>query len=163
MVVSAAVIVSVVIVVVVVVAVIVIAVIVVSVVVIFVLAVVMTVIVPVLFAHFVAVKLLFPAHMPSPVGPFTFVRIRAVVSEPWIISVIHIGVEALGAVEPWTRADEDPAREPLRPVITERRTTIWRIVEIAVGAGRGHSDGSYRDWCHRNRCVHSNIDAHLRR
>lgn len=156
MVVSAAVIISVVIVVVVVVAVIVVFIVVVAMV--FVLAVVMTVIMPVLFAHFVAVKLFFPAHMPSPVGPFAPVRIRAVVSEARIVGVIHVAVETLRTMEPGTRADEDPAREPLRPVITERRTAIWRIVEITVGAYWGN-----RDWSHWNRCVHSNIDAHLRR
>lgn len=126
--------------------------------VVFVLAVVMTVIVPVLFAHFVAVKLPFPAYMPSPVGSVTTVRVNALISKPRVVSVIHISVEALGTMEPGTRAKEDSAHEPLRPVIAERRTAIWRVVEITVRAHWG-----YRDRDHRNRCVHSNIDTHLRR
>ena len=128
--------------------------------VVFVLAIVMSVVVPVLFAHFIAVKLPFPAYVSSPIGSFPPVWVSPPVPESRIESVVHIAVEALGAMEPGTRADEDSARKPLWPVITERRTAIWRIVEITVRADRGYPN---RDRDHRNRCVYSNIDAHLRR
>jgi hypothetical protein len=158
-VVPATVVISVVIVVIVVVVFVVVVIMVGAVAVVFVLAVVMAVIVPVLFAHFIAVKLSFPTYVPSPIGSFTTVGVNAPISKPRVVSVIHISVEALGAMEPGTCTDEDSADKPLRPVIAERRTTIWRIVEITVRADWGYRD---RDRDHRNRCVHSNIDAHLR-
>src|ERR1700761_6444978 len=94
-----------------------------------VLAVVMPVIVPVLFAHFIAVKLPFPAHVSSPVGSFTPMRVNPSISEPRVESMVHVTVEALRAMEPGARADEDSGHEPLRAVVAERRTAIWRIVE----------------------------------
>jgi hypothetical protein len=109
-----------------------------AVVVVFVLAIVVPVIVPVLFPHFVATKVPFPAHMPSPIGSITPVRKGTPVAETGIEMVIHIAVEAFGAMKPWSSANEDSTRKPLRSVIAEGSAGIGRVIEVSVWTSRGH-------------------------
>jgi len=128
------------------------------VVVVLVLAVVVPVIgVHVLLAHFVAMKLPFPACVSAPIGSFAPMRIRPSVSEPWIICAVYISNKAHGTVKPGTRAEKHSANKPLRSVITERGTGIRRVIEVSVGANRRNYDRR-----RRNGRAHSNTDVDLR-
>jgi hypothetical protein len=63
-----------------------------------------------------------------------------------IEAVIHVTIEAVGAVEPGAGTDENAANEPVRPVIAIRGAIIRRIVEVPVRAiGRGPKIYADRD------------------
>jgi hypothetical protein len=65
-----------------------------------------------------------------------------------IVTVIDVAVEAAGTVEPGASADEDPADEPIRPVVAIGSAAIRGVVEVSVGAHRGYPNVD-RDlsWC----------------
>jgi hypothetical protein len=112
----------------------------VAVVVVLVLTVVMPVIVPVLFVHFIAAKMLIPAHVPTPIGPLAASRKRASVTEAWIELAIYVSVKAFGTMKPGSGTDEDSSDEPLRSVVAQRSAGIWGVIKVTVWANRGHSD-----------------------
>jgi hypothetical protein len=55
-----------------------------------------------------------------------------------IVTVIDVTVEAAGTMEPGASTDEDPADEPIRPVVAIGSTAIRGIVEVSVGTHRGY-------------------------
>jgi hypothetical protein len=65
---------------------------------------------------------------------------RAMVPMMRIVAIVDVAIEAVRAVEPGPSSNEHPARKPIRPVVTVGRTVIWRVVEVAVGAHRCHSN-----------------------
>lgn len=113
-------------------------------VVVFVFTVMMAVVVVVVLL--VAMPVLIPTGMTSPVSMFAVHGIRAVISMARIVIGIDVSVKTRRTAEPRPSADEYASCKPLRPVIAKRRTLVGRVIEIAVRA----------DGCH------SNIDADLR-
>jgi hypothetical protein len=67
-------------------------------------------------------------------------RDRSGVSVMRIIAVVDVAIKAVMAVKPGTSSNEQPASEPIRPIVAVGRTVIWGIVEVAVGAHRRHSN-----------------------
>ncbi len=65
---------------------------------------------------------------------------RSAVTLTRIIPVVHMAVESARAAEPWARADEQSAAEPIRAIVAIGRTTVGGIVEVAVGTVGSHSD-----------------------
>src|ERR1700679_2839644 len=51
-------------------------------------------------------------------------------------TVVYVALESVRAMKPGASANERAARKPFRAVIAVRRTRIWSIVIIAVGACR---------------------------
>ena len=54
--------------------------------------------------------------------------------------VIHVAMEVGGTVKPWTGADENAARKPLRAVIAIRRAGVGSVTEIPIGTDRSRAD-----------------------
>jgi hypothetical protein len=75
------------------------------------------------------VELLFPAP-----------RHRSSVTVTRIIAVVDVAVKAVRAVKPGASSKEQPANEPIRPIVAVGRTVIWGIVEVPIGADRRHSN-----------------------
>jgi hypothetical protein len=67
-------------------------------------------------------------------------RERSSVSAMRIIAVVDVAVKAVMAVKPRTSSNEQPANEPIRPIVAVGSTVIWGIVEVPVGAHRCHSN-----------------------
>ena len=65
---------------------------------------------------------------------------RSVIAVTRIEAVIDVAIEAVRAVEPGAGSDEDSVGKPVGPVVAVGRAFIRRIVKVAVGANRGHSD-----------------------
>ena len=105
-----------------------------------VLAVMVPVVVPHFHAAIVAVPVLFPTGMPSPVCAFSAPRKRTMVSKTWIIGAIDISVKAYRPMKPRPGAEEHASREPLRPVIAKRGARIRCIVEVAIGTHWRHAN-----------------------
>jgi hypothetical protein len=100
--------------------------------------------VPASVAHLVPMEVGMAFRMPAEVVALPFislaaVRIRAVVVFP-VVVVIHPAVKFAAAVVPGSRANEDPAVEPLRTVIPIGRAVIRRIRVIAIRTYRGRPD-----------------------
>jgi len=93
----------------------------------------------------IAMPVLIPTGVASPVGMFSVHGIRAVIYMARIVIGINVSVKATWTTEPRPGADENASCEPLRPVIAERRALVGRVIEIAV-----RTDGR-----------HSNVDADL--
>jgi len=102
-------------------------------------------------------------------GASAALRRWAVVAVAWIIAIVDMAVEAGTAVVPGTSSDEQPAVEPVRPIVAIGRAVIRRIVVIAIGAYRRDSDADrYLGWCsgssgkkhgahcRKNKSLHSN-------
>ena len=70
----------------------------------------------------------------------TALRQRTSITMMGIKAVIHVAVKPCRSVEPWSGADKEAAREPVRSVVAVRSTAIWRVVKISVGADRRRSD-----------------------
>jgi hypothetical protein len=83
-------------------------------------------------AHFISMKV-----VESPVSTLWK---RAVVPMSRVETIVHVAVEAMGAVEPGTGSDKDTAVEPFRPVVSVRGAAIWSIVEVTVWTSRRYSD-----------------------
>jgi len=81
-------------------------------------------------------------------GASATLRRRTVVTIAWIVAIVDVAVESGAAVVPGTSSDEQPAVEPVRPIITIGRAVIRSIVVIPIGACRRYSDAN-RDlgWC----------------
>ena len=58
---------------------------------------------------------------------------RAGVTVVGIIAVINVAIEAARAMEPRSGSDKDSASEPIRPIISVRRTVVRGIVVVAIG------------------------------
>ena len=106
----------------------------------FVLAIVIAVVVVVFSVILVPVPLSLPAGVTSPVGVFSVCGEWAVIAEVWVVGVIDVPVKTDRSVKPRSGAQEYPSYKPLRTVVTKRRTSIGRVVEIAVRADRLCSD-----------------------
>jgi hypothetical protein len=63
-----------------------------------------------------------------------------------IIAVVDMAVKAARSVEPGARSNEHSAKEPIRPIIPVRRTTIGSIVVVSVGTD-GRSSNVDGDLC----------------
>lgn len=89
--------------------------------------------------------------------------VRPVIPVPKIEAMIHVAMEALGAVEPGSGTDEYASAEPLGAVVAIGRTVIGRNFVIPVGAlGRRPDIHTHRDlWscigsgCKKQPCCHS--------
>jgi hypothetical protein len=57
-----------------------------------------------------------------------------------IIAVVDVAVESVTAVKPGASAKKHPANEPIGPIVAVGSTVIWSIVEVPIGAHRGHSN-----------------------
>jgi hypothetical protein len=65
---------------------------------------------------------------------------RSSVTVMRIIAVVDVAVEAMGAVKPGASANKQPASEPIGPIVAVGSTVIGSIVEVSIGAHRGHSN-----------------------
>jgi hypothetical protein len=72
--------------------------------------------------------------------PLSMLRHRSDVSVVRIIAIVHVTIEVMTAMKPWASSNENPAIEPIRPVITIGSAVIRGIVEVTVRAHRRHSD-----------------------
>lgn len=64
------------------------------------------------------------------------IRKRPMVPKPRVVPVVHMPIKSMWPVEPGPRADKDPTRKPVRPIVPVGRTVIRRIVEIAIRTNR---------------------------
>ena len=64
----------------------------------------------------------------------------SVVTMTRIVAVVDVAIKAVGSMKPGARSNKHTAREPIRPIVAVGRTIIWRVVEVAVGAYRRHSN-----------------------
>jgi hypothetical protein len=56
--------------------------------------------------------------------------------------MIYVSIKAFWSVKPWTRANEYAPREPFRPIIPIRSTTVrWNLI-VSIGTHRGSADGN---------------------
>lgn len=62
----------------------------------------------------------------------TALWIWTVIAVTIVEAVIYVAVEAVRAVEPWSGADEDAAREPLRAIVAIRSTGIRRCFVVTI-------------------------------
>jgi hypothetical protein len=67
-------------------------------------------------------------------------RHRSSVTVTRIIAVVDVAVKAARAVKPGASSNEQPANEPIRPIVAVGRTVIWGIVEVPIGAHRRDSN-----------------------
>jgi len=67
-------------------------------------------------------------------------RRRSSVTATRIIAVVDVAVKAAMAVKPGASSNEQPANEPIRPIVAVGSTGIWGIVEVPVGAHRRDSN-----------------------
>jgi len=95
--------------------------------------------------HFIRLEVCDLIEMIFRRGSLPTSRHRAVIAMIRMETIIHMAVEALGAVKPWTSANEDATCKPLRAVVTVWCAGVRRDVVIAVR--------TYR--------CDSNVDAHL--
>ena len=109
-------------------------------VVILVLAVVISVIVADFIVELVAMPLVFPAAMASPIGMLAAHGEGPAISEVRIIVVVDVSVESNRSAEPGTRAIKYAPAEPFRAVVAEGCALVRRVVEVAVRADRRHAD-----------------------
>jgi len=109
-------------------------------VVVFVLAVVMAIVMADLTTIFAAMEISLPSAMATPVCVLAANGEPAMVAEARIVGAINISAEADGAVEPWSRSEEDSAGKPCWSVIAERCATIGSVVVIAIGTNRLNAD-----------------------
>jgi hypothetical protein len=73
---------------------------------------------------------------------FSARRHRSLIAAAWIVAVIDVTVETLGAVEPRTRANENSAHKPVRAVVTVGGTIIRSVVKVTVRTDRRHPDAN---------------------
>jgi hypothetical protein len=71
---------------------------------------------------------------------FTACWHRPFVSVLYVEVIIDIAAESLGTVEPRSRSNKDAAGEPLRPIVSIRRTRIWSVVVVTVRTDGSRSD-----------------------
>jgi hypothetical protein len=71
---------------------------------------------------------------------FPALRSRPVVTVMRIVAVVDVAVEATGAMEPGASSEEDPANEPIGPIVAIGSALIWGIVKIPVRAYRRRSN-----------------------
>src|SRR5580698_3082909 len=76
--------------------------------------------------------------------------IRAMIPVARIVAIIDMAIKPARAVIPGAGSDEHPTQKPIGPIITIRRTFIRSVVEVAVGADRGHPNVD-RYLCRRTR------------
>lgn len=105
---------------------------------------VLPIVVPVIVPDFVVilipVPLMFPATMSAPVGMLAAPGERTAVSEMRIVVMVDVAMKAHRAAEPWPGAIKYASAEPLWTVVAEWRALIGRVIEVAVGAHRCHSN-----------------------
>jgi hypothetical protein len=71
---------------------------------------------------------------------FSAPRQRSNVTVMRIVAVVDVAVEAVGAMKPGASANKHPASEPIGPIVAVRSTVIGSVVEVPIGAHRGHSN-----------------------
>jgi hypothetical protein len=104
--------------------------------VVFVLAVVMAIVVADLPAIFAAMEISLPSAVTAPVCVLAADREPAMVAEARIVGAINVSAEADRPMEPRSCTEEDSAAEPSRSVIAEGSAVVWRVIVVAVWAGR---------------------------
>ena len=107
--------------------------------------------VPVTVAHLIASKMLIVSGIVMCIEVLAMSGIGAMVSIVAIVVIVHVAPEVRSAMEPWTRAYEDSAREPLGAIVAIRGTFVRRVVEVTVGT----------DWRRPN--LHCNLSVQLLR
>jgi hypothetical protein len=66
----------------------------------------------------------------------TALREGTMVSVPGVVPIIHVSVESMRAMKPWSGSDKHTTREPIRPVVTIRCAVIRSVIEVAIRAYR---------------------------
>ena len=109
------------------------------------------------------------SYMTSPISRFVRMEVterlfpalwhRSPVTMVGIVAIIDVAVEAMRAVEPRAGSEEDPADEPIRPIVAIRGTGIWGVIKVPVRANRRGSnvDGNLSR-CYRHSTHHSNSE-----
>jgi hypothetical protein len=88
----------------------------------------------------------------------------AVMIEPVPVIEARASVEARPAVEPWAGADKDATGEVFRTVVAVRRTRVWVVAIVAVGAYGGWTDiGRPADSNAHSYAAYSYADCHTLR
>lgn len=77
-------------------------------------------------------------------GVLTAGRHRSVVAMAIVEVMVHMTVEVIWPVKPWSCSDEDAAIEPLGAVVSVRSAIVRRLLVVTVGA-----DG-WSAYLHRN-------------
>jgi hypothetical protein len=65
---------------------------------------------------------------------------RSMITVTRIVAVVDVAIEAVASVKPGASSNEQPANEPIRPIVAVGCAIIWGVVEVAVGAYRRHPD-----------------------
>lgn len=61
-------------------------------------------------------------------------RQRPTIAIVRVKAVVHVSIETVVAVEPWTSSNEKAAIEPVGPIVAVGRAVIGWIVEVPIGA-----------------------------
>ncbi len=87
-------------------------------------------------------------HMPVPIMGLIalevvellrpMLRHRPMIPMPRVIAIIYMPMEITRPMEPRPRADKDPARKPIRPIVPIGRAVIRSIVEVPIRTPRFH-------------------------
>jgi hypothetical protein len=67
-------------------------------------------------------------------------RHRSGISVTRIVAVVHMAIKTAMPVKPGAGADERPATEPIRPIVSVGCTVIRSVVIVTIGACGLHSD-----------------------
>jgi hypothetical protein len=57
-----------------------------------------------------------------------------------IKAVIDVAVKAVGTVKPRASTKKHTANKPIGPIVAERSTVIWGVVEVTIGTNRRRSN-----------------------
>lgn len=63
-------------------------------------------------------------------------RQRSVVAIVRVVAVIHVAIETMRSVEPWSGSVESATDEPVGTVVAIGGAIVRRIVEVAIGTDR---------------------------
>ena len=78
-------------------------------------------------------------------------RHRPFIAVTRIVAVINVAIEAMRTVEPWAGSNENPANEPVRPIVAVGSTAIRGIIEVPVWAHRRDTNvNRHLSWCYRH-------------
>ena len=67
-------------------------------------------------------------------------RQRPAIALAIVEMMVHVPIEMIRPMEPWSGADENPSGEPFRAIVTIRSTAIGRGLIIAVWTNRWSTD-----------------------
>jgi hypothetical protein len=67
-------------------------------------------------------------------------RKRSSITVMRIVAVVDVAVKAVRTMKPGTSPDKHSSSKPIGPIVTVGGTVIGSVVEVPIGAHRGHSN-----------------------